>query len=327
MASKVVIEKKMPKPRLSLDKKMNLYGYLFVSPILIGYILLYIPSLVQSAIYSFSSITFQPGEGLVTNNVGWSNYLTALSADGGEFIRVLFNSTIALLPQIIVVLIFAFFMANLLNQKFHGRTIVRVIFFLPVIMSTGIMAYVDSLSSMVDEYTSGGKLDVGGGGNMGGNMGGMDRDSMAFASSSLGQIISDSLNNEDLSNLVMNAVTGVYGVLTSAGVQMLVFLSGLQSVSVSMYEAAKVEGATGWEVFWKVSFPMISPLILVNLIYTVIDLFLTTDNEAITYINEALGSIARYGEASALSWMYTIVILLFVGIVFLLVKNLIVYQD
>lgn len=327
MASKVVIEKKMPKPRLSLDKKMNLYGYLFVSPILIGYILLYIPSLVQSAIYSFSSITFQPGEGLVTNNVEWSNYLTALSADGGEFIRVLFNSTIALLPQIIVVLIFAFFMANLLNQKFHGRTIVRVIFFLPVIMSTGIMAYVDSLSSMVDEYTSGGKLDVGGGGNMGGNMGGMDRDSMAFASSSLGQIISDSLNNEDLSNLVMNAVTGVYGVLTSAGVQMLVFLSGLQSVSVSMYEAAKVEGATGWEVFWKVSFPMISPLILVNLIYTVIDLFLTTDNEAITYINEALGSIARYGEASALSWMYTIVILLFVGIVFLLVKNLIVYQD
>lgn len=327
MASKVVIEKKMPKPRLSLEKKMNLYGYLFISPILIGYILLYIPSLVQSAIYSFSSITFQPGEGLVTSNVGWSNYLTALSTDGGEFIRVLFNSTIALLPQIIVVLIFAFFMANLLNQKFHGRTIVRVIFFLPVIMSTGIMAYVDSLSSMVDEYTSGGKLDVGGGGNMGGNMGGMDRDSMAFASSSLGQIISDSLNNEDLSNLVMNAVTGVYGVLTSAGVQMLVFLSGLQSVSVSMYEAAKVEGATGWEVFWKVSFPMISPLILVNLIYTVIDLFLTTDNEAITYINEALGSIARYGEASALSWMYTIVILLFVGVVFLLVKNLIVYQD
>ena len=326
MASKVVIEKKMPKPRLSLDKKMSMYGYLFISPIIIGYFLLYIPVLVQSAIYSFSSISFKPGEGLVTTGVGWSNYLTGISRDGGEFIRVLFNSTVALLPQIIIVLIFAFFMANLLNQKFHGRTITRVIFFLPVIMSTGIMAYVDSLSSMVDEYTSGGKLDVGGAGSMGGDMG-MSKENMAFASSKLGQIISDSLNNEDLSELVMNAVTGVYGVLTSAGVQMLVFLSGLQSISVSMYEAAKVEGATGWEVFWKVSFPMISPLILVNLIYTVIDLFLTTDNEAISYINEALGSIARYGEASALSWMYTIVILLFVGIVFLLVKNLIIYQD
>ncbi len=94
-----------------------------------------------------------------------------------------------------------------------------------------------------------------------------------------------------------------------------------------MYEAAKVEGATGWEIFWKISFPMISPLILVNLMYTVIDLFLKSDNNAIAYINEALESSSRYAEASALSWIYTIVILLFVGIALLLVKKFVVYQD
>ena len=135
------------------------------------------------------------------------------------------------------------------------------------------------------------------------------------------------MGSAELAKVVMAAVDGIYGIITSAGVQMLVFLSGLQSISPNMYEAAKVEGATGWEIFWKISFPMISPLILVNLMYTVIDLFLKSDNKAIAYINEALQSSSRYAEASALSWIYTAVILLFVGIALLLVKKFVVYQD
>lgn len=94
-----------------------------------------------------------------------------------------------------------------------------------------------------------------------------------------------------------------------------------------MYESAKVEGATGWEVFWKISFPMISPLILVNLIYTVIDLFLKSDNAAISFINTYLDNAATYEVASAFSWIYTIIVILFVAVVFLLVQKLIVYQD
>ena len=130
-----------------------------------------------------------------------------------------------------------------------------------------------------------------------------------------------------MSSIVLGAISGLYGIITSSGVQMLVFLSGLQGISINMYEAAKVEGATGWEVFWKISFPMISPLILVNLIYTVIDLFLKADNEAINFINNKLADGSQLELASALSWIYTLVILLFVGIVWMLVKKLIVYQD
>lgn len=312
---KVIIEPRMPKrQKHSLERKQSRYGYLFTLPIILGFALMYIPVIVQSLIYSFSSITYQQGKGMVTEWVGTANYETALQANDATFMSTVINSTLALIPQIFVILIFAFFMANILNQNFRGRTPARVIFFIPVIMSTGVISYFDSLGSFVDTYSKQGKLDVGSAG-------------VSFDYSQIQEIVSSSLGSSDLANIVMAAVDGIYGIITSAGVQMLVFLSGLQSISPNMYEAAKVEGATGWEIFWKISFPMISPLILVNLMYTVIDLFLKSDNKAIAYINEALESSSRYAEASALSWIYTIVILLFVGIALLLVKKFVVYQD
>lgn len=312
---KVIIEPRMPKrQKHSLERKQSRYGYLFTLPIILGFALMYIPVIVQSLIYSFSSITYQQGKGMVTEWVGTANYETALQANDATFMSTVINSTLALIPQIFVILIFAFFMANILNQNFRGRTPARVIFFIPVIMSTGVISYFDSLGSFVDTYSKQGKLDVGSAG-------------VSFDYSQIQEIVSSSLGSSDLANIVMAAVDGIYGIITSAGVQMLVFLSGLQSISPNMYEAAKVEGATGWEIFWKISFPMISPLILVNLMYTVIDLFLKSDNNAIAYINEALESSSRYAEASALSWIYTIVILLFVGIALLLVKKFVVYQD
>ncbi len=312
---KVIIEPRMPKrQKHSLERKQSRYGYLFTLPIILGFALMYIPVIVQSLIYSFSSITYQQGKGMVTEWIGTANYETALQANDATFMSTVINSTLALIPQIFVILIFAFFMANILNQNFRGRTPARVIFFIPVIMSTGVISYFDSLGSFVDTYSKQGKLDVGSAG-------------VSFDYSQIQEIVSSSLGSSDLANIVMAAVDGIYGIITSAGVQMLVFLSGLQSISPNMYEAAKVEGATGWEIFWKISFPMISPLILVNLMYTVIDLFLKLDNKAIAYINEALQSSSRYAEASALSWIYTIVILLFVGIALLLVKKFVVYQD
>ena len=312
---KVIIEPRMPKrQKHSLERKQSRYGYLFTLPIILGFALMYIPVIVQSLIYSFSSITYQQGKGMVTEWIGTANYETALQANDATFMSTVINSTLALIPQIFVILIFAFFMANILNQNFRGRTPARVIFFIPVIMSTGVISYFDSLGSFVDTYSKQGKLDVGSAG-------------VSFDYSQIQEIVSSSLGSSDLANIVMAAVDGIYGIITSAGVQMPVFLSGLQSISPNMYEAAKVEGATGWEIFWKISFPMISPLILVNLMYTVIDLFLKLDNKAIAYINEALQSSSRYAEASALSWIYTIVILLFVGIALLLVKKFVVYQD
>ena len=313
MATPVRIEKMPKRQKHSLEKKMSYYGYIFTAPIILGFLLMYIPVIIQSVIYSFSKISYIAGAGMSTEFIGWGNYQEVIQADDGKFVSTVISSTLGLLPNILVVLIFAFFIETVLNQNFKGRTPARVIFFIPVIMSSGVIAYFDNRQSMVDTYTSQGKLDVSASSN--------------FDYSTLRSVVSGALNNETLSNIVLNAVDGIYSVITSSGVQFLVFLSGLQSISVNMYEAAKVEGATGWETFWKISFPMISPLILVNLLYTVIDLFLKKDNEAITLIDTALQTASQYAQASAMSWIYTLIILAFVGLSFLIVQKFIVYQD
>lgn len=306
--------KKARRHSMSLEKKNSLFGYVFTLPIIIGLAFVYLPVLFQSLMYSFGDISITK-EGWTVEWAGWQNYNQALFVEDG-FLRTVIESIASLLPQILIVIIFAFFMANILNQKFKGRTVARVIFFIPVIISTGIISQLDSMSSMLDVYSSGGKMDTGGA--AGSNL---------FGYEQIADLVTQTLNNTDLSNIVLGAVDGLYSVITSSGVQMLIFLAGLQGISVSMYESAKVEGATGWEVFWKISFPMISPLILVNLIYTVIDLFLKSDNAAISFINTYLDNAATYEVASAFSWIYTIIVILFVAVVFLLVQKLIVYQD
>ncbi len=305
------VKKSDRKFRLSLERKKSLFGYIFVAPIILGLALIYIPSLIQSIQFSFMANAGQYGE--KNAYIGWQNYHDALFVETG-FLQTVYSSTIALLPQIFIILIFAFFMANILNQNFRGRSIARVIFFIPVVLSTGIVTYFDNISSMQDQYTSGSKLDVG-------------SSAVGFNSMEIEAMVLSALGSSGLATVVSTAIEGLYSVITSSGVQMLIFLSGLQSISINMYEAAKVEGATGWEVFWKISFPMISPLILVNLLYTVIDLFTSVDNETISYIAKYYENVTTYSMASAFSWMYTILLLLFVGVVYLLVNKLIVYQD
>ena len=299
------------KPIMSLERKKSLFGYVFVSPIILGLIAIYIPALIQSIQFSFAQSVGKYGEEL--SYVGWQNYDRALTVEK-DFLKTVYSSTIALLPQIFIILIFAFFMANILNQNFHGRAIARVIFFIPVVMSTGIVTFFDNQATMTDTYSTGEKLNVG-------------TETSAFNFEEIQAMLLSTLGNSGLAEIISSAISGLYTVITSSGVQMLIFLSGLQSISINMYEAAKVEGATGWEVFWKISFPMISPLILVNLLYTVIDLFTSVDNQTISYIGKYYENSATYTVASAFSWMYTLLLLLFVGVVFLLVKKLIVYQD
>jgi ABC-type sugar transport system permease subunit len=313
MAEKTAVKKPASKPlfRMSLERKKSLFGYVFVSPIIIGLAFIYIPVLVQSLLYSFSGNAGIAGQDPIY--VGWQNYHDALWVEK-DFLQTVYSSTIALLPQIFIILIFSFFMANILNQNFRGRAIARVIFFIPVVLSTGIVTYFDNMSTMSDIYSEGSKLDVG-------------TSTEVFDFAEIESILLSTFGNTGLSTLISTAIDGLYTVITSSGVQMLIFLSGLQSISINMYEAAKVEGATGWEVFWKISFPMISPLILVNLLYTVIDLFTSMDNQTISYIARYYQSTNTYGIASAFSWMYTLLLLLFIGVVYLLVNKLIVYQD
>ena len=126
----------------------------------------------------------------------------------------------------------------------------------------------------------------------------------------------------ELVSYVVGLVNNVYSIINYSGVQMLIFLAGLQSISPAIYEACQIEGASGWETFWKITFPMISPMILVNAVYTVIDSFTRSNNPAMSFI-------AKYPEAEvslAMSWMYFLIVMLIIGVIAAIASSFVFYQ-
>nr|MCR5567082.1 ABC transporter permease subunit [Clostridiales bacterium] len=115
-------------------------------------------------------------------------------------------------------------------------------------------------------------------------------------------------------------IDAIYDIVMASGIQIIVFLSGLSAISPSLYEAAEVEGCTAWEAFWKITFPMISPLLLVNAIYTIIDFFMKSSNTVMEHIN-SLQISSKYGQASAQSWIYFGISLAFIGLSALIISK------
>ncbi|MDE7222841.1 MAG: hypothetical protein K2O34_03535 [Acetatifactor sp.] len=126
---------------------------------------------------------------------------------------------------------------------------------------------------------------------------------------------------------VFDVIDNIYDVAISSGIQIIIFLSGLQTISASMYEAADIEGCTKWESLWKITFPMISSLFLVNWIYTIIDFCMRSDNEVIDRISDIMTLQLNYGVASAMSWIYFAIVIVFVGISALIISKAVYYYD
>ena len=114
--------------------------------------------------------------------------------------------------------------------------------------------------------------------------------------------------------VIFDMIDSIYDIVMASGIQIIVFLSGLQSISPSLYEAADVEGCSAWESFWKITFPMVSPLLLVNCIYTIIDFFMKNDNRVMELIYQVTYQDFKFGISAAMSWMYFGIALAFIGI-------------
>ena len=247
---------------LSLTKKKALAGWIFVLPFIIGIIFLYAPILFQSIRITFSDVSFDKGQ-LTFTPVGFQNYIDIFNPTNPDksFPVTLLDGVQDLILQIPAIVIFALFMAIILNQKMAGRTVFRAIFFLPVILSIGI---IDSLDAQAGSALAGGNLSGSvddGTGESEGIMSVMD----------LQSILGNIKLGTGLVDYVVKLVNDIFNIVSRSGVQMLIFLSGLQSISPAIYESCQIEGASAWETFWKITLPMISPMILVNFIYTVIE--------------------------------------------------------
>lgn len=300
-----------------LEEKKNRIGYVFVLPFIIGLVCIFLPTLVDSIIYAFSKVTLSLSA-VNTENVGFANFIKAFTVDT-DFRVLLLSAIQGMLLDILVITIFSFFIAALLNQKFIGRSIARTIFFLPVLLATGIVAAADTNSLMMSVYGSA--------------TNDSSTISSAFTSNgfsvlfSLEDLLQSTNLNQGAIQVIMGAVDNTYNIVNSSGVQILVFLSALQSISPSVFESARIEGATKWEEFWKITFPMITPMILVNVIYTVVDAFTNPKYQILEYIQEQAFSENEMGFASALSWIYFVIILVLLGIITGVLSRRIHYLD
>ena len=304
----------------SLEKSKAKKGYLFVLPFIIGFFFFYMPMIVESIQYSFSEFKIDRIQGLTLKNVGIDNYEYALFEDT-EFVPTLIGSLKELLFDVPAIVIFSLFIAIILNGKMAGRAAFRAIFFIPVIVSTGIIEAIDMQDTIGANLSSGASIDTGGGQTS-------SAGTEIISSLDVQRFFSSMQVGTELVQYVTGIVNNVYNIINRSGVQMLVFLAGLQSISPAIYESCFIEGASSWETFWKITFPMISPMILVNTIYTIIDSFVSESNTVMRYISDVYDGSIQHAvvRSTAMSWIYFIVVLLILLVASALLSAYVFYQ-
>lgn len=300
--------KTMPKRRTRIITKDDVAGYLFVLPFLIGFAVFFIRPMAESVVYSFSEISFGV-DGMRLNAAGFKNYAYALFSDA-DFLKKLLTSTGEILWNIPVIMFFSIFMALLLNGEFVGRLFFRMILFLPVIFA--LPAFLENVGAA----------------GMDGRMA-EGRALVVETSATLKQLMMDLMNNfglpDGLLDLLQTYLQNILQICWKSGIQIVLFIIGLQAIPAHLYEVCELEGATKWETFWKITFPLLSPTILLCLIYTIIDLFNSSSNQVIKIITANIGQRMHY--ACAQTWLYSLIVFAFVLVVYGLVAKRTIYLD
>lgn len=311
---------KIKTTKIPYEKKKGLYGYGFIALWFIGTLWLFIIPVLTSLWYSLCDTQLlakadalekgMTSAGIYTEFNGFKNFVNAFTVDT-EFLPKLGSSLGEILPNTLVIMIFSLFIAVILNQKFRGRTLARAIFFLPVLIATGPV-----ISVINGDMTSQGISDA-------------SQFSTLFKTdlvTELMEFIGIYNLNQTFTDVIKSITSDVLNLVWNSGIQILIFLSALQTIPPSAKEAASIEGATAWEFFWKITFPYISPMILSNLVYTVIDAFVSTDNEVMEYVLKQSGNW-EYGYAAALAWIYFAIVGACLGLICVIINRFVYYEN
>lgn len=275
-------------------RRKSLFGYVFISPWLVGTLLIFLYPIAYSIVISFSEIVN------VTENelrfVGLANYVRALVEDV-TFIPTYLDTIQETLVHTPLINVFAMYIALLLNRDIRCRGLFRATFFLPVMLGTG----------FIMQQLLGQKVDA---------------DAMEMAR---GLLLPEQLTlylGPSVTGFIQDFLSQITIILWKSGVQIIIYLAGLQSISPSLYEAARVDSATEWEIFWLITLPMMAPMILLNLIYTVVDSFTDASNPIVDYIYQiGFEGPSQFEYASAMSWFYFLFVMILIGIIFLVMRR------
>ena len=290
--------------KIPYEKRRLLAGVGFCSPWIIGFLLLFLGPLVQSIYYAFQNLTITPG-GFSVSFAGWTHFERALFSDS-DFLQAFFATLKDMAYQVPTILIYSLFVALLLNREFSGRMLLRGVFFLPVIIASGVILDILKADVMSEITLSG------------------EKSGALFRVSALTDMLTQMGLGSDLIALISETANSIFELSWRSGIQILLFIAGLQTVPTHLYEAATMDGCTAWEKFWKITFPLLTPVMMISLVYTITDHFTSATNSAMRMILD-YSSNFELAYSSALSWMYFLVILLVLGVLFALFGKRIVY--
>ncbi len=288
----------------SFAQRNEKWGFILLAPWLVGVVLFLLYPLVQVIIYSFNDLKLDL-DGIQLTFVGIENY-RYLIKEHATFYQELLSTLAGIIPDAIIIVLFALFAAIILNGEYFGRTIARIIFFLPIIMATDLISV--SIVTVVDAAAE--------------TSTGDSTSNMMFLANFL---IHNTSFPKEIIEPILELIGGVFDTIKLSGVQTLIFLGGLQGINPSLYEVSKIEGATGYETFCKVTIPMISPMILICAIYTLTDALTRAD--IIDTIHTTGFNYAKYGLSSAMSVIYLVLGLIMVGVVAWLIGKKVFYSD
>ncbi|MDR0987493.1 MAG: sugar ABC transporter permease [Ruminococcus sp.] len=302
---------------MSYERRKGLYGYGFIAVWFIGALMFLLFPIFESFYYSLFNVTPETGYmniQPILNKAGdtdyFNNYVYAFTVDP-NFRQLLVESLENIALKLPVIVVFSLFVAIVINQKFKGRTFARAIFFMPVIIATGpVYAIITG-----DINTSGNSS--------------AEQFSTMFEADMVDQLL-EFVGiygfGTRFTEIITTITSDILNLVWNCGIQIIIFLSALQAIPSSAKEVGQIEGATGWEFFWKVTLPYVSPMILVNIVYTAIDSFTDPTNGVMERILD-VQSEWKYGLASAMSWSYFGIVLAALAIIFGVMKHFVWYEN
>ena len=293
----------MAKKRIrSLEKVRNRAGYTFVAHWALGLLLFFIVPLISSIWYGFNNVSVEVGS-IKTEFLG-IQYFKELILEDPDYLNNLGSSIGMMCYSLPIIISLSLILAVLLNQKFKGRTVFRAIFFLPIIISNSVvMDMLNSTFIKLPLFTSGSAESEG---------------LINYA-----EIIEGLGIPELISPILTFLLANTTSLIWKCGVQTILFLAGLQSITASMYEVSKIEGANKWEEFWLITVPSLRHIISLVIIYTMIELFVSLDNEIVYKAYEQMNKHA-FGMSSAMLWIYFVIVLILIGGVYMLYQHFLV---
>ncbi len=293
--------------RLSFEGRKSLAGFLFVVPWVLGVATFFIRPLVESITYSLSDVSLAQN-GLRIEWLGFENYVSLFRSDP-DFVRMFTETMLSMLYRVPLIIVLGIFIAILLNQSFRGRLFYRVVFFLPVIVASGYMFNIitgDAANAMLGA--------------------GATQQSSLFSTGSMRELLLQFGVSETVQDTLLGYASSIFNLLWCSGVQILLFLAGLQGIPGYLREVADMEGITSWQYFWKITFPMLSPIIMLNTIYTIIDGFTDASNVLMEKIYD-LSLNMQFSVSAAMSWTYFLAVLAVVGLLYLFIGRKVFYMN